>query len=622
MGATFISSASAVITHESHSDVQFTFNPTMKLTLTPDTTVSDCTGYSYTPTFCITGLTPGNIGTSNIVTATVNSTSSTGYTLSATVGGPDGAGTTTYTDNDLKLAGTSTGADKFEMIASGTTALSVGKWGYTIDSGTTYGSIPYVNDASATPTILNKTVDYAGSPATGYTGSYNTPIQIGAYADATQIAGAYKNVINLTSITNIQTRTVTLNKNDNNVASYNIVSVDGTAITPTTNGSYAEGQVLGIEAVCANSTSFWGWSISGDFGQIANRDSATTTYAVGGNDVVLTAYCQPAMQSFTAAMCTTSPLKVVDVRDSKEYMVAMLPDGNCWMLDNLDLDLNNSTLRSSLNSTNTNATATALNALNNGGGSDSDGYAQAAWNGGQPNYWGYNGDTTNSHIYGMANSQGLCNPAINTSADTFYPCKSPAPGVTEGYQGNHYTHDTVLDKYDPVTFAEVNEAVASAEFHAGMGSYKIGTYYNFCAASAGSYCYSDTATTYSSGATSDICPAGWRLPVGGAGNEPTNEFLALRNAIMAISPNTTDGTKADSYQGMLSLPLSGYYFTGSAIYQGQAGAIWGSNSNGVLYARGLTYRATGSNSLTMTSSGKRNYGRTIRCILKQLGQFF
>ena len=52
-------------------------------------------------------------------------------------------------------------------------------------------------------------------------------------------------------------------------------------------------------------------------------------------------------------------------------------------------------------------------------------------------------------------------------------------------------------------------------------TWRYGVYYNFCAASAGSYCYGDGLTQGdpSGNATEDICPKGWRLLTGDTGGE-------------------------------------------------------------------------------------------------------
>ena len=58
----------------------------------------------------------------------------------------------------------------------------------------------------------------------------------------------------------------------------------------------------------------------------------------------------------------------------------------------------------------------------------------------------------------------------------------------------------------------------------GAGSNKVGVYYNYCAASAGSYCYDESKGT--GNASYDLCPAGWRMPTSGS----SGEYKALYTA--------------------------------------------------------------------------------------------
>ena len=545
-GIIFTHGANAAVTFEGHSDVQFTFKPTMRLTLSD--TSSDCPSpYEPNSTFCIENLAPGNQGVSNTITVNVSTNSSVGYTLSATAGGPSVDTLTTFTSNNLELPGSTPGtlADTFDMITAGATALSAGKWGYTLDGGTTYGYLPYVNDATATPTILNKTIDAANTGDTGYTGTPNTDIQIGAYADATQLSGAYKNVVNFTAVVNIGMRTVTLAKNSSDVATVEINSVDGTAITPVTSGSWAEGQVLGITATCASGKNFLGWAKSYDFGQLADMDSATTTYAIGGGDITLTAYCGesniPTMQNITASTCTTTPTTAIDVRDGEQYRIAKLADGNCWMLENLRLDIGDATVKTNLTSTTTNATDTILGYLKNGGGSSP-------------------------------------YPANGVIAKT----------ASGGSWTNDYANPYIATQYKDTTQAASGSAPAG----------KIGVYYNYCAASAGSYCYASGAG--SGNAQYDICPAGWRMPTGGA----SGEYQALYTA---YSSNVGNFTSA------LSTPLSGGFVSGTAYDQGTGGVFWSStiyNTNGM---HGLDVVAS---TVRPQYNDSRLYGFSVRCVLR------
>ena len=67
---------------------------------------------------------------------------------------------------------------------------------------------------------------------------------------------------------------------------------------------------------------------------------------------------------FSCALTTSGTVKaIIDNRDNKTYHVAKLADNKCWMLDNLALDISDSTVLSALSSTNTNASDTELSNL-------------------------------------------------------------------------------------------------------------------------------------------------------------------------------------------------------------------------------------------------------------------
>jgi len=278
--------ATAVVTMEGHSDVQFTFGQTLTLSLS--STLSDCPTPYADPTFCIENLVPGTTALSNTVTATVATNSAAGYKLSATVGGTDST-SATYATSDL----TSTShTDKFTMLNDATsTSLAAGEWGFTLNGSA--ATPTYMTLDTTTARTINSTIDAAGTAATGYSGTNNTAMQIGAYAGASQKAGVYRNVLNFTALPNMLMRTVTIAKSSaTDVASAAIVSVDGTALsTPVTSGTYGDGQVLGITATCASGKNFLGWASSYDFGKVADMNAATTTYTVGNGDITLTAYC-------------------------------------------------------------------------------------------------------------------------------------------------------------------------------------------------------------------------------------------------------------------------------------------------------------------------------------------
>ena len=145
---------------------------------------------------------------------------------------------------------------------------------------------------------------------------------------------------------------------------------------------------------------------------------------------------------------------------------------------------------------------------------------------------------------------------------------------------------------------------------ATSGGWKYGGYYNYCAASAGSYCYGNGTSggTSSGNATSDICPKGWRMPTGNT----TGEYSALANAIYGSTGSTSDSTAYANYRTALRLPLSGEFYNGSARNQGLGGVFLVSTGSGYYIRDALTL---GTSSVNPGNTNGREFGNSVRCVL-------
>ena len=149
------------------------------------------------------------------------------------------------------------------------------------------------------------------------------------------------------------------------------------------------------------------------------------------------------------------------------------------------------------------------------------------------------------------------------------------------------------------TTAAINTASKniSQSLAAGQsGTGKIGVYYNYCAATAGTYCKS-MSQTGTSNATNDICPKGWRLPTGGA----SGEFQALRNQY----------SSSGEFALALRTPLSGLFADGSDLFQGAQGLFWSSTYYNATNMCILYVDTTGVNPQNTNS---RRVGFFVRCI--------
>ena len=126
-----------------------------------------------------------------------------------------------------------------------------------------------------------------------------------------------------------------------------------------------------------------------------------------------------------------------------------------------------------------------------------------------------------------------------------------------------------------------------------------GTIYNYCAASAGTFCtYSDSYYT-----TSDICPAGWRLPTGG----DSGEFKALYNL---EDYNTNAKMRAPIADGGAAFALA----SSSPSSLGLSGGYWPSTTAG---SSNLPTLHLDTSSVNPTNKSSRTSGLAARCIAKK-----
>ena len=250
-----------------------------------------------------------------------------------------------------------------------------------------------------------------------------------------------------------------------------------------------------------------------------------------------------AIQDLDEAYCTEDPLVVMDARDGEEYTIQRLADGNCWMLDNLRLDPSETPIGALKNRTNANSQS--IISLKNGGG-----------------------------------TSPLSTGAFEPTTQYFTEAYTTPAAITSN-------KDRVIDGTP------------------GAGSGKAGVFYNFCAASAGSYCYDSNADTSGIAiATSDICPAGWRMPTGG----DNGEYKALLDA---VSTSESEPENAIKFRTALSIPLAG---RGDDYQEGDYGYLWTSTNAG---AHEMIITQVGSDSALFTEDKERSTARPLRCIMNR-----
>ncbi|MBR2839959.1 hypothetical protein IKE82_01355, partial [Candidatus Saccharibacteria bacterium] len=179
----------SALTYQNDTNIDFTINPTISVSLSGD--------------LVIDGLTPGSYADSNIITVNVATNAGYGYYLSATAGTSGTNANLTHSENSNYA---------FTNLSSNVSSLSSfsdNYWGYSYstDGGTNwvsgsqgstssgYNGLPLDNDDSGATgiTLIDTT-----SPAT----NNSVKFKIGAKASNTQPSGTYTNTINFYAITN------------------------------------------------------------------------------------------------------------------------------------------------------------------------------------------------------------------------------------------------------------------------------------------------------------------------------------------------------------------------------------------------------------------------------------
>ena len=288
------------------------------------------------------------------------------------------------------------------------------------------------------------------------------------------------------------------------------------------------------------------------------------------------------MQTMTPELCASwdddYTTRMVDLRDNKVYWVAKLKDGNCWMTQNLELDLSTDIpLTSELSDVTSSWTPTSSTYASAQDGTNDNTLVQS-WNLGKyvwktPNS---TGNCSGSGIYDLSNSK----------------CRS--------YWQN-------VSSWTPMSECRTDGVTYDASSQTYDAHYLAGNYYSWEAATAG------TAPSGSGTASGSICPKGFELPTSGSSfNSTPGSFYNLLTNAYSISSNTTGGT------AMRSAPLffvrSGYvdprgHYLGTA---GSYGLYWSSVANSSSYAYDLYFSS--SSVYPSLDTNFRYYGHSVRCV--------
>ena len=287
------------------------------------------------------------------------------------------------------------------------------------------------------------------------------------------------------------------------------------------------------------------------------------------------------MQDMTHDICSNadieeSELQLIDVRDNKIYWVAKLKDGNCWMTQNLDLDI----VAGSANLTSDNTDLST----------DESVY------------------TNTNTIYALKGTGDTYGYTYENGTATWISERTTI-AYNQLNSTNWQNSNTGPYSYDRLETAGANVGQpVHPDTNVSSEHGLAGNYYNWTAVVA-----SNNSTNLASNPVNSICPKGWRLPT-----TTSEEFgnLLIEYNIIETNSSQTYIPNISSVNSMGMTPLyfirSGDISNGALSFSGSYGAYWSSHPNGQ-YAFSLSYNT---NYIYPQRSYSKAYGRPIRCLAR------
>ncbi len=268
------------------------------------------------------------------------------------------------------------------------------------------------------------------------------------------------------------------------------------------------------------------------------------------------------LQDITPATCPTTKTRVYDRRDEESYYIQKLADGNCWLLDNLRLD---------------SATSAPLTTANT--------HMSPVYDFTLPETWPIN----SGYSY-----ETLVLPRITT----YHKNVGLAPWwVADAgtFSGSEYLLNAryTVENNATIAFAEVS---------------RTGVYYNYCAATAGTWCKDrdgvdpEGFVDDGAGTVYDLCPAGWRMPTGGA---HVGEYATLQAAYDDV----------EDFKDALNVRLGSGMVNGvnTQWNQRSIGYYWSGTPYMHIYAY---YLATWKDGGVNDGFNDRDAGHAMRCMME------
>ncbi|MBQ3352985.1 hypothetical protein IJG89_01370, partial [Candidatus Saccharibacteria bacterium] len=302
-------------------------------------------------------------------------------------------------------------------------------------------------------------------------------------------------------------------------------------------------------------------------------------------------------QAIIASMTTGQQYTLTDTRDNKTYTIAKLADGNVWMTQNLDLDLD--------------AETTYTNEDTDIGYNTSTGtYGTAAWS---PTRSTYSATNTQTHQWcqgGTWNSQyGYCES--NDTPESYDPGSLYWNLATDDNWTDWGAYYSTCDFSTSTPVCDQSEnPISTYTSSTGTAQYHLGNYYNWAAALA-----TNDSSVYgnSDPVEQSICPAGWTLPRIGDGE---GSFQALWEEY-GYDENNGFTNISTLWSSPLYLAASGR-FDGALYDVGDGGYFWSPVAYGSLFAGHAGFLVGGD--AFPSGSSDRGRGYSVRCVARPVAE--
>lgn len=268
------------------------------------------------------------------------------------------------------------------------------------------------------------------------------------------------------------------------------------------------------------------------------------------------------MQEITSELCANTEegyiKQLLDSRDNKSYWVAKMKDGNCWMTQNLALDITTAGLKAA----DTDITAD-WNSSSRYKPVDTEYAIQLSGSrvyGNETRSWNLSGEGKNQWILGAPINGKNCD---NTTTDFSTCTKIGLVKVDNTWSPTFEAKEMVFNVPNTNYTGQTIYSAVDYDNKTYDAHYLIGNYYFWNTATAGT---GGSITVADQNATGSICPKGWRLPSNSG--DSTFETLLSAYGITSNASNSSDDTNA------MPDPTSGIYnIAGAPLYFVRGGGI-------------------------------------------------